>query len=463
MSSCISDDINLDPNSAYTTTPETLVSYAEKNLSDYMNTPSVNTNNFRLTMQYWQEVTYVNESNYDFAGRLVGDSVWNFNYIRVLNNLDQAKQLINVYVPTAALAANWPTQKKNELAIIDMLQVYVYQNMVDTFGNIPYSQSINLSQYTLPVYDDAATVYTSLISRLNNDISNLTAGASFGTTEYYYQGNVAKWTKFGNSLLLKLGIAIADSNSTLAQATVTSAIAGGVFSLASDSCQLNYLATSPNYNQIYAELGTGRNDFIGCKTLINYMNATPSDLRIGKFYSLAGSVYIGQTPGVPGSFSSFSHAGTFAYTPTTPGTILSNTEVAFYLAEAAARYTPGTAATAYNNAVTASFTQWGLTAANASAYLLVKPYDPLNWKKSIGEQAWVAMYNQANVSWNFYRRLDFPALVAPATAIPNAGAKVPVRLTYPPSEFGTNPSNVAAASSAIGGDLLTTKIFWDKF
>jgi Starch-binding associating with outer membrane len=77
------DNINTDPNSAYTTVPSTLLSYSQKELSDYMNTPSVNENNFRLTMQYWQEVTYVDESNYDFVGRNVSNNVWSDNYINV--------------------------------------------------------------------------------------------------------------------------------------------------------------------------------------------------------------------------------------------------------------------------------------------------------------------------------------------------------------------------------------------
>jgi hypothetical protein len=39
---------------------------------------------------------------------------------------------------------------------------------------------------------------------------------------------------------------------------------------------------------------------------------------------------------------------------------------------------------------------------------------------------------------------------------------VPTRLTYPISEQNLNQANYAAASTAIGGDEQTTKIFWDK-
>ena len=144
LTSCMSDNINDDPNSAYTTVPETLVSYAQKELSDYMNTPNVNTNNFRLTMQYWQESTYVDESNYDFINRNVSNNIWSNNYVNVLMNLNQAKNIINNYVPTASEVATWNKKKANQLAIIDIMMVYVYQNMVDTFGNIPYSESLQV-------------------------------------------------------------------------------------------------------------------------------------------------------------------------------------------------------------------------------------------------------------------------------------------------------------------------------
>jgi hypothetical protein len=35
------------------------------------------------------------------------------------------------------------------------------------FGDVPYSQSLNPGTYVLPVYDDAATIYSDLLTRLN--------------------------------------------------------------------------------------------------------------------------------------------------------------------------------------------------------------------------------------------------------------------------------------------------------
>lgn len=463
LTACVKDDINTDPNSAYSTVPGSLITYAQKELSDYVNTPNVNENNFRLTMQYWQETTYVNESNYDFTNRNVSNQIFRDNYVNVINNLVQAKKLINDYVPTATEVASWPTTKKNQLAVADLIQSYTYQLLVDTYGNIPYSKSNDLKTNPLPAYDDAATIYQDLITRVSKDIADLSTGASFGVNDYYYKGDITKWKKFGNSLKLKLGIALADVNPTLAQSTVTSAIAGGVIDSPATTCQLVYLAPSPNYNPIYENLvASGRDDFFAGKTLVDYMNTT-SDPRIGHYYEeVEAGGYVGQVIGEGGEYADFSHIGPFATEPTTPGTLLSYTEVTFYLAEAAARWNTAAAAAAYDKAVTTSIVEWGGTTAEATTFLAAHPFDAANWKKSIGEQAWVAMYNQALTSWNFYRRLDFPVLLAPPTAIINAGGKVPVRMAYPVLEQQVNSTNWQAASTAIGGDLLTTKLFWDK-
>lgn len=459
------DDVNLDEHAFYNTTQESLLTYAQKELSDYMNTPSVNENNFRLTMQYWTETIYVNESNYDFTNRTVSNNVWTDNYVNVLKNLDQAERIINAYTPTPSELTTWPGKKKNQLAIIDMMKVYTYQVLVDTYGDIPYTQALNIDVYPLPKYDKAADIYTDLITKLKNDITSIdTSKESFKTGDIFYynptigKSDLDKWKKFGNSLLLKLGIALADVNPTLAQSTVNQAITGGVMTSSGDDCKFTYLAASPNENPMFQETSS-RDDFIAGKTLVDYMNAS-NDPRISAYYTDVDGDYIGQVIGTPGEFADFSNAGEFAYTETTPGIILSYTEVSFYRAEAAARWgIGGSPAALYATAITSSFNDWG--AGDATAYIAAHPYNAANWKKSIGEQAWVAMYNQAVTSWNFFRRLDYPQLVAPSTAIPNAEGKVPVRLQYPTAEATTNGSNYAAASAAIGGDKLTTKIFWD--
>lgn len=109
------------------------------------------------------------------------------------------------------------------------------------------------------------------------------------------------------------------------------------------------------------------------------MNAT-NDSRITKYYGDVDGDYIGQVIGAPAEFSEFSPLGDFAYEPTTPGTIMNYTEVLFYLTEAAARWgIGGSPAALYNQAVTSSFTDWGLSS-DAAAYIAAHPYNAANWK-----------------------------------------------------------------------------------
>jgi len=465
---CTTDDINNDPNSAYTALPTNLISYSQKAISDHITTPNYNTNVFRLTMQYWNEAIYMQESQYDFASRSVSDQIYSDNYVLILNNLVKAKELINAYVPTAT-ETTWPKIKANQLAIVDIMMVYTFQNLVDTFGNVPYSEALQLGTTKTPKYDDAATIYTSLISRLDADINSLDVAttSSLGTADLYYAGSVAKWKKFGSSVLLKLGVTLADVNPSLAQSTVNKAIGYGVITANADNCLFNYLAASPNFNPLYSNLVVeGRQDFVAGKPIVDYMLAS-NDARLPKYFQKSekgdykGSA-IGLSASVQGGVNTLSLPGTYAVTATTPGIILNATEVNFYLAEAAARWGTGNPATLYAAAIAASFEQWGLTAADAAAYLTTKPYDPTNWKKSIGEQAWVALFNQPYSSWSTWRRLDYPQLTPAANAAPASEGKIPVRMVYSTRENSTNGANVSAAATAVGGDKLTTKIFWDK-
>ena len=94
------------------------------------------------------------------------------------------------------------------------------------------------------------------------------------------------------------------------------------------------------------------------------------------------------------------------------------------------------------------------------AYVAANPYDAVNWKKSLGEQSWVAMFNKGFQAWNFTRKYDYPVFVNPAGSLVEG---VPVRMFYSDQEYLLNATYVKAAAAKIGGDKVTTKIFWDKF
>jgi hypothetical protein len=153
--------------------------------------------------------------------------------------------------------------------------------------------------------------------------------------------------------------------------------------------------------------------------------------------------------------------------PDFPGVLMEATEINFYLAEAAARgYSVGNSAESYYNAaIETSFENWGLSSGDAAAYLanpaVAYATAAGDFKEKIGNQAWIAFYNRSFESWTSWRRLDFPAIVVPPSAYPEAEGEIPKRYTYPIIEQTVNAANWSAASDAIGGDKLKTHVFWD--
>jgi hypothetical protein len=385
---------------------------------------------------------------------------WNAFYRDVLNNLRLAKTLI----PTDATITD-VTVQNNDIAIADILQVYSFYYLVTTFGNVPYSQAFD-PKNNFPKYDDAATIYKDLLTRLDADIAVLTTGigsTSYGSADVIYGGSVTSWRKFANSFKLKMALTIADSDPATAATTAASAVAtanGGVFTGNGDNASFAYLGATPNTNPIWVDLvQSGRFDFVACATLVNYLN-TNSDPRVAKYYTTlltdgdGNALYVGSAPGAKSNYDTFSHVSTTVTAATFPGLLLDYAEVAFYLAEAAAKgyITTGTAAGYYALGVQASFDYWG--ASGGAAYILAVPYSTTN----LAYQKWVADYNRGWDAWIETRRLDIPALVAPSTA----SSAFPVRFPYPISEGNVNGANYKAASAAIGGDLVTTKLFFDK-
>jgi len=59
--------------------------------------------------------------------------------------------------------------------------------------------------------------------------------------------------------------------------------------------------------------------------------------------------------------------------------------------------------------------------------------------------------------------LDAPKLLPPTGGNAPAGLAIPVRLIYPINEQTLNPASRSAAADAIGGDVASTKLWWDKF
>lgn len=468
VSSCTDDitGLNKDTKNPTTTKPEYLFTNAQKAIVDQMSSTSVNLNVYRLFAQHWTETTYPDESQYDITTRNIPSNTFIILYRDGLRDLKESRMLLDKENPTGATQIAVSNNKK---AIVDIMMVYAYSVLVDTFGDVPYSEALDIEAYPLPKYDDAKTIYKDLLSRLEADVALLSSEESFGDADIIYAGDAMQWKKFANSLRLRLGVNMLDVDAVYAKAQIAAAVASGTITSNADNTLLVYTgATVGSSNPLYADLVlSGRNDFVPANTLVNKMN-TLNDPRRAKYFTLKSGAYSGGTYGTSNNFANFSHISPTLNDPTYPGKLFDYSEVEFLLAEAAAKGASvgGTAASHYDAAITASMEDWGVDAASITAYLAQPSvaYATATGtdKQKIGEQAWIAFFNRGFEAWSSYRRLDAPALVAPPVVYNNQNT-VPVRYTYPSREQQINATNVNAASTAIGGDTMSTKIFWDKF
>ena len=467
--SCTDDitDLNEDTVNPTAVPAEFLFTNAQKNMVDQMVSTSVNQNVFRLFVQQWTETTYTDESNYDVATRTIPDNHWQSIYRDVLRDLKEARKVLatETYTGSAQEIADQELVRVNKGHVIDILTAYGYSVLVDTFGDVPYTESLDIENHPLPKYDDAETIYKDLIAKLNVASDGLNTGyGSFGDQDLIFGGDTAQWRTFANSLRLKMAINLDDIDHTYATTQALAAVTDGVISSNSDNASLAYLAAQPNTNPIYVDVvASGRDDFVPTATIVEQMNGL-NDPRRAMFFTLVGGIYEGGVPGDSNNFANFSHIGNMILEPTFEGLIMDYSEVEFLLAEAVERgiAVGGTATSHYNAAITASMSYWGVSGGAIATYLAQSTVDYATatgtWRQKIGEQAYIALYNRGFECWTSFRRLDFPVLIAPADA---EESEVPTRLTYPAREETLNATNVENASTAIGGNTLTTKLFWD--
>ena len=387
-----------------------------------------------------------------------------------------------------------------------IMKAYLFQEVVDTYGNAPYSDALKGAASLAPTFDEHKTIYEDLIKQLDTAITYLKSPESVfpGSTSSFdvmFKGNRTRWIQLANSL--KMRILIRQSRIPgrdayiIAEINKCAAIAEGFLTTAEAGVQPGYLASTGKTNNYYDKWGydpNGATRSLGrfprpTKFLIDMYKLTGDSARMKKaFYAKGGEN--GSTPGtsvnpeindnyvgIPfGASSSAYTAGNVS--PIGPAQLVKGVvnkpfilftaaESNFLLAEAKERYgaavnLTGTAQSYYEAGVKESYRQVGASAAAATT-LLSNGKDLTDWTaspdhlKAIWQQKWLALVNFNGMeAWAEYRRTNFPLI--PQSVIVSDPAKRPRRLYYPQSELGSNEANVKAQGNV---NVFTDKLFWD--
>ncbi|MBD2751456.1 SusD/RagB family nutrient-binding outer membrane lipoprotein [Spirosoma validum] len=119
------------------------------------------------------------------------DGAWNTSYAGLMTDV---KTLI-------------PLAETGELfvhaGIARTLRASVLLNLVDAFGDVPYTQAIDATNFN-PGVDSGESIYTAALAELDKAIANFAATSkAAATNDLIYAGNVDNWTRAANTLKLK--------------------------------------------------------------------------------------------------------------------------------------------------------------------------------------------------------------------------------------------------------------------
>ena len=365
-----------------------------------------------------------------------------------------------------------------------VLSARLFQDLVDIYGNLPYSQAFQTTVYRQPAFDKAEDVYKALQASLDTAIIYFTKGTptdKFGDVDIVNHGNVDKWIRFANTLKLRLLIHQSERAGFDPTAELQKITDNGGVLLAGENISVNpgYVNDENKQSPFYANYGltpagneastsTRANDY-----MVNLLLST-DDIRITRFYQPVGTSYVGDTYGLVegnplGAASSKIGPG-LAGSATQGQWIFPSFESLFLQAEAEARgWLPGNTQQTYETAVTESFAFLKVPDTVNEARDYLDNTDIANWAnagssisdqvKFIGYQKYIALCGIDPVeAWVDLRRIKM---------LPNSGyishnpSKIstflPYRLLYPQSEYTANSANVRAQGDI---KLFETKLFW---
>jgi hypothetical protein len=384
-----------------------------------------------------------------------------------------------------------------------IMKSLLYQQLVDMYGSIPYSDALKGVASLAPKFDDQKAVYEDLIKTLDEAIVETKANSfasSFANADLIFKGNTTKWVKFANGLKMRILMRQAKVNGkdSYIKSEINKIVSEGSGFLSAEEVAAGgngfFLATAGKLNPVYDRWGYDAN---GAKRalnnyprltqfLVNSMKASGDTLRLKRIgYAIGGE---SATPGVSakseiasnyigapfGTSSGFLPASCSAIGPSLlvkgeynrPYILMTAAEVLLNLAKAKERYgsdvnLTGTAQEYFQEGIKQSYRALGASSAESANFIGsgVQNYDytaTSNKLEAIAIQKWLALCNFNGLdAWCEYRKTGLPQ-TPQSIQVPDN--KRPVRFFYPNTESGSNAENVSAQGTI---DIFATRLFWD--
>lgn len=443
-------DVNQTPNNPISVPPSVLLPTTTTAIA-FANTNDLD----RATSLLVQHIAGIASQAADYdVYKLEGyfDNQWNFElYNGAINNL---AKLIDDHGATSPIYSGIA---KLELA-------YAVSMLTDLWGDVPYSQAGRGLKFPTPRFDKQQDIYLgnaadsiqSLFDLVKEGMADLDKPSVLKPAgdDIVYNGNLGKWKRMGNTLLLKFAMQISNVQPALAKSTIDAVITGNNYINANNlDFEVPFGSTVGNQNPLYSFNFVNRTtDQILSQRLVNLSRSLNDTVRLGKYFTKPTGSFVafdnGATTTAP-TLASRSKYNTFV-TGTSgeaPARLLTFAQVNFILAESALMLgTAGDPNTYYQEGIRANMIKVGIDTNDIKAYYAANP-SVVNLSGSI-EQKRNQIITQKYISWigngieayNDYRRTGYPVLALANNAAGHNPNVIPTRLTYPLNELSRNPN-----------------------
>jgi hypothetical protein len=410
--------------------------------------------------------------------------------------------------------------KVNINAVSRIMKVYIFSRLTDLYGDVPYSEAAQGYYKSIfnPKYDKQEDIYNDFFIELDEAVKSFDESKEPITQDLYFNGNIAKWKKFGSSLRLRLAMRLTKVNEAKAKTEAEAAITAGVMQSNDDMAVMKHINV-PFGGDVFGGNGLSytfmnaspiESTFRINTTLADYLIDT-QDPRLTMFgrcylkddnrtdvteqvFDKLGDYHLMAVP--PSTFSYEVNGATISIDvngqPTdvtrilqclqpskyisaidAPYIVMSYAEVELWMAEAAFRtWTTGaTASEHYAKALEAGVKQMTTYGAPAAAqddiddFVVANPLAADEELEQINTQLWINFALNGQEAYANWRRSGYPAIVYPNRdpGVNQSNGEIPRRMQYPVNEYLLNEVSVNDAVSRMpdSKDLWTGRVWWD--
>ena len=484
---CDFEEKNVNPNSNSSIKPGPLLTYTQLNTCTDANTKNMQVGTCMMLVQQTstQNTTEASAGDKYYLMQAPSNSYFQDFYATAIKNWREME-----------VRASESEDYQNMYAVAKIWGAFLFQRMTDLYGNVPYSEA-GLGYYEqiyTPKYDTQEEIYKDMIEQVKAGIALLSAEKPAIEGDLFYDGNIDKWKKFGNSLLLRLGMRLSKVDPALAQETAKLAISGGIMSEAADICRVKHFGDGRNDDKNPLSLRFERDNYTEkgdvkiSTTFMDYLKET-NDPRISVYCSLKDGNNdpavqkgmpngydknnIGSAPGYEGLDKCSTLNTKTILRADAPTIMMFPSEAKLLHAEAALRgWVSGDANALFKEAVTLSMQE------QKEAYGVVIPQEAIDAylaqdlfakassteakMKVLGYQYWVSSFMDAFESYANWRRTGYPELKATNYSGNESNGEIPRRLPYAIDEYTINKNHVDQANQQQGPDNVNTHVWWDK-